>query len=384
MPASPFVSPTLHMWPVADLPIRSARSLRLLPPRSPPWGCPAARLPVEMDTTDDEPTGSSQPPGLMPQVTPLAGGGPDAADRARWIERIVNLRQWARSGERAPHKPLLMLYALGQFQRTGSSRSTFSEAEKPLGRLLREFGRPGQQPTVEHPFVRLGNDHGGALWTVEHAGAGDAHDSKTWLRANQATGGFSKEFEAALVRDPALLTMAARALLEAHFAQSLHRDICSMVGLCLEAVEVDPLGARLVEAVNRRRDPLFRQQIMVAYEQRCAMCDYDGRLGGELVGLDAAHIRWWAFDGPDSVDNGLCLCSFHHKLLDRGAIGVDDSHRVTVSEQFMATGASAEVLVFGLLGRPIREPQRGKPAPADDHLHCHATQVFRGPSRIPA
>ena len=36
----------------------------------------------------------------------------------------------------------------------------------------------------------------------------------------------------------------------------------------------------------------------------------------------AAPLRWWAFDGPDAVDNGLCLCSFHHKLLDRGVLDI--------------------------------------------------------------
>ena len=42
------------------------------------------------------------------------------------------------------------------------------------------------------------------------------------------------------------------------------------------------------------------------------------------------------------------------------------------------------MLVFDLLGRPIQEPQRGKPSPAGDHLTWHLTQVFRGPSRVPA
>lgn len=33
-----------------------------------------------------------------------------------WLERTAQLRQWSRSGTRAPHKPLLLLYALGRFQ----------------------------------------------------------------------------------------------------------------------------------------------------------------------------------------------------------------------------------------------------------------------------
>lgn len=33
---------------------------------------------------------------------------------------------------------------------------------------------------------------------------------------------------------------------------------------------------------------------------------------------------------------------------------------------------------------PDRLAERGKPSPAGDHLTWHLTQVFRGPSRIPA
>lgn len=93
------------------------------------------------------------------------------------------------------------------------------------------------------------------------------------------------------------------------------------------------------------------------------MCGYDGRLGTEAVGLDAAHVRWWAFDGPDTVDNALCLCSFHHKLLDRGVVGIGDDHTVDVSARFVGRGRAAEVFVLELLGKPLHEPQRGRRFP---------------------
>ena len=53
-----------------------------------------------------------------------------------WIERVTHLNQWIRGGERAPHKPLLLLYALGRLQRTGSASVAFIDAEPDLKRLL--------------------------------------------------------------------------------------------------------------------------------------------------------------------------------------------------------------------------------------------------------
>lgn len=85
-----------------------------------------------------------------------------------------------------------------------------------------------------------------------------------------------------------------------------------------------------------------------------------------------------------TVDNALCLCSMHHKLLDRGVIGIDPGNTVAVSARFVGRGRAAEVLVLDILGRPLHEPQRGHDPPAPAHVEWHHNQVFSGPARIPA
>jgi hypothetical protein len=54
------------------------------------------------------------------------------------------------------------------------------------------------------------------------------------------------------------------------------------------------------------------------------------------MGIDAAHVRWFAFDGPDTLDNGLALCVLHHKLFDLGVLGLDPKLRVQVSAALSA------------------------------------------------
>lgn len=295
-----------------------------------------------------------------------------------WLGRVAGIRQWTRNGERAPHKPLLLLYALGRLQRTGATQVAYVEAEPALTELLRSFGPPRGRSTPAYPFHHLQTD---GLWTVSATGGASPGASRTQLRATGATGRLEHDFEAALRTDPALLVLAAHALLDANWEESYHADICALVGLDLKAAEIDVARERAVSM--RRRDPAFREMVLVAYEYRCAMCGYDGRLGSEAVGLDAAHLRWWAFNGPDTVENSLCLCSMHHKLLDRGVIGID-GNSVAVSARFVGRGRTAEVLVLDLLGRPLLQPQRGQPAPAPAHVQWHHDQVFSGPARIPA
>lgn len=296
-----------------------------------------------------------------------------------WLERVAHIRQWTRNGERAPHKPLLLLYALGRLQRTGTTEVTYVEAEPALAQLLQDFGPPGRKSSPAYPFHHLQTD---GLWSVDSGAGGSPGSSSLQLRAAGAIGRLEPDFEAALRSDPALLVLVAHALLDANFPESLHADICALVGLDLLAAEVHVAQQRV--ATLRRRDPAFRELVLVAYEYRCAMCGYDGRLGTEAVGLDAAHVRWWAFDGPDTVDNALCLCSMHHKLLDRGVVGIDASNTVTVSARFVGRGRAAEVLVLDMLGRPLHEPQRGQSPPAPAHVEWHHSQVFSGPARVPA
>jgi len=221
-----------------------------------------------------------------------------------WLERTAQLRQWSRGGTRAPHKPLLLLYALGRFQQDAAVELRYSAVEEDLQRLLTEYGPPNRT-TPAYPFHHLVGD---GVWEVRmDRGPGSPGSGVRELRA---AGRLAPELRAALRREPELLGRMARVLLDLHFPPSLHGDLCEAVGLELEPAETGQLSA----AVRRRRDPRMRERVLTAYEYRCAFCGYDGRIGAVPVGLEAAHVRWCAFAGPDDVDNGLCLCSLHHKL----------------------------------------------------------------------
>jgi putative restriction endonuclease len=296
-----------------------------------------------------------------------------------WLDRVASIRQWTRRGERAPHKPLLLLYAIGRLQQDGQSAVSFTEAEPDLAALLEEFGPRGRSTSPAYPFHHLQSD---GLWTVR-ADGNEPGASVTKLRATNAVGSLNPDFEAALRTDARLTTLVVSLLLDENYEPSLHEEICSAVGLDLDGLQTAAAHGRAQE-LRRQRDPRFRQLVLVAYEFRCAMCGFDGRLDSSSVALDAAHVRWWAFEGPDSVDNALCLCTFHHKLLDRGVVGISDDHRVAVSSHFVGRGRTAEELVLRLVGEPILAPQRGTARPHDDHVEWHTREVFCGPARTPA
>ncbi len=61
-------------------------------------------------------------------------------DREAIIQKFERLRVWRNAGERAPHKPLLVLYAIGGLLRDGNHLLPYSEIDENLGNLLRELG----------------------------------------------------------------------------------------------------------------------------------------------------------------------------------------------------------------------------------------------------
>ena len=64
-------------------------------------------------------------------------------DREQFLTKLASLRMAPRGGgERYPHKPLLLLWLLGRMQQQVTSACTYEEAEKPVSRLLDDFGPP--------------------------------------------------------------------------------------------------------------------------------------------------------------------------------------------------------------------------------------------------
>ena len=295
-----------------------------------------------------------------------------------WVERAAHLRTWSRDGVRAPHKPLLLLYILGRFQQFGSSLPvSYVEAEEPLKALLSEFGPPNLTSPA-YPFHHLVND---GLWVVRtREGGGSPGSNVGALRSSGALGELDPIFAEDLHKDPSLLIRVGRALLETSFPETLHDDIAAQVGLNLAEPEAAVTMVKVGKSI-RQRDPVFRDMVLMAYEYRCAICGWDGQIGTESVGLEAAHVRWFAIGGPDSRDNGVCLCSLHHKLLDKGVIGITREHTVAVSARFVGRSVVARQLVVGLLGKDMTEPQPGLPVVAEAHIDWHLSQVFRTPHR---
>ena len=288
------------------------------------------------------------------------------------LGRFDTLNIWRRGAQRAPHKPLLVLYAFGRWSRGETGPVPFRVLEPDLKRLLQEFGPSRRSYHPEYPFWHLQSD---GVWRVDaatelHIRPGGSHPAKSELLRHDAEGRFTDAVLDALRQDSGLCTEIATRLLDSHFPESVHSDILSAVGLSL-----DHSPRR-----RPRRDPAFRERVLTTYEYRCAVCNLDVRLGGSTIALDAAHIQWHQAGGPDVEPNGLALCVMHHKTFDLGAFTVNPELTILVSEQVHGSDGVEETLMR-FHGHPIRPPQRQEHRPGDEYLDWHEREVFKGKAR---
>jgi putative restriction endonuclease len=291
------------------------------------------------------------------------------------LARLGSLRQHQRRGQRSPHKPLLVLLALGRLAATGSSQLPWSQAETELADLIAEFGPPsrtGRAQSAAYPFTRLRAD---GVWVLDQDVQMDLVGP---LAREHVAGRFEASVESALLARPALILTAARDLVLTNFPATVAPDVLEAAGLDPRAVL--GAGALLPEAGvvpgGRTRTSGWRFAVLEAWDRQCAFCGYDGQFAGATAGVEAAHVRWFAFDGPDSLDNGLALCALHHKLFDLGALGLDTRFRVMVSAKFSARTPAGRA-VYSLHGCQLA-PRPGTPLPAPGHVRWHGQQVFKG------
>ena len=288
------------------------------------------------------------------------------------FERFQVLRAWSRGGQRAVHKPLLVLYAIGLASRSRERMIPYRQINHDLGALLKEFGPSRRTIHTEYPFWRLQHD---GIWEVEHAAtlrrrASNSDPIKLELLTHDIHGGFITDIFALLRRNAFARERIVRNLLSAHFPATLHADILAAVGL----------SPTFENSVTEARSQDFRKHVLRVYNYRCCVCGYDLRLGTQFIGLEAAHIKWFQAGGPDEVQNGLALCILHHKLFDLGAFTIDPVRGVVIcSEELSDSSRSDWILAFH--GQALAPPLHSDYAPNIDYFKWHGTQVFRTPGR---
>lgn len=168
------------------------------------------------------------------------------------------------------------------------------------------------------------------------------------------------------------------AIVNAGLAETLDPD--NRIRLELDAPRIDPetnlllddhFAERRVEQmlVNRKiRDANFRNHVLDAYENTCAVTGLRIVNGGGKAEAQAAHIWSVADGGPDIVQNGVALSATAHWLFDRHLITFDDNLCLLVSHNKVP---SELLQLFPPAGQQIRLPRDKCLHPRPDFVARH-------------
>lgn len=220
-------------------------------------------------------------------------------------QAIANIKIWHKGEQRAPHKPLLLLYVLAGYLNGHPRLFDYgSEIYEPLHSLLERFGPQRSQYRPDMPFWRLQGD---GFWQLHNAElcstAGSSRQPPVKeLNEYHVAGGFDEQHYALVTGNKKLINTLAQQILEAHFTESIQEEIADELGFDLQQI-------------RKQRDPLFRKNVLRAYNYQCAICGFNMRHDDTTVALEAAHIKWKQQGGPCEIPNAWRFAQFTIKPL---------------------------------------------------------------------
>ncbi|SFG68732.1 phosphorothioated DNA-binding restriction endonuclease [Neptunomonas qingdaonensis] len=280
-------------------------------------------------------------------------------------EKIQTISIWRRGDVRAPHKPLLLIFAISEYLKGHDRLFHFeTEIDESLTKLLKRYGPCRSNYHSTYPFWRLIND---GFWELTNTDncmprKSNTDPPKSELINQNVTGGFSKPAHKLLMVNPSLARELVSLILKDNFPESIQEDI-------IETLDFD-----LYEII-KKRDPAFRKNILRAYGYKCAICELDLRLDSVTACLDAAHIKWKQYGGPCDTNNGICLCTLHHRAFDKGAIGFDKDMKIIVSKSVNGNKRVKE-LFFDFEGVDCYLPRLKNDHPSEKYIEWHFKEVF--------
>ncbi|WP_233608109.1 HNH endonuclease [Nocardia stercoris] len=136
-----------------------------------------------------------------------------------------------------------------------------------------------------------------------------------------------------------------------------------------DPTHLTPIERRYAQSVTKRRlhQPQFRIQVLMAYQNRCALC----MLGRPQL-LEAAHIIADSEDhSTAAINNGLSLCNIHHAAFDRNLVGISPDFKIHIGPELMDSQNEGPILEYALKGlnnTDLHLPASKKHYPAKDAL----------------
>ena len=222
------------------------------------------------------------------------------------------------------HKPLLLLFTISEIVHGHKNEFVYDSIESNLSFLISKYGLKNTLRTnPQYPFIYLASSQ--HLWTCSRDKAelkypGAASRNELLGSIGRLTPEFYRFLQISQNAKHCI-----QKILHQYWSDAYHEEILRDLGI----YELDEPAI----LIKRDRSKRFVEDVLDAYERKCAICQQSIRLADTLIGIDACHVKPIQHFGDDLVSNGIALCKIHHWALDRGAISFSDEMRLIVSKK---------------------------------------------------
>lgn len=284
------------------------------------------------------------------------------------IERLDAVLVHKRGAQRAPHKPLYILLCISNLQKGRERLQTFESIRDELAAALRLFGVRTVSVHPEYPFWRLQNDHLAEVVFDGRLSFRESNDDPkvSSLLECAARGGLLLPDFNLLSASRAYQSLVIHKVLDSHFPVSVHEDIVHFFSLRLDDLR----------SYDKFPDFEFRQNVLDAYQNRCAISGFTASIGEVIVGVEAAHICWPQSGGNDQVSNGIAMTTLHRRMFHFGLFRVRQDYSIEVSPLALLNNASI-VSIGRLADARMSIPEDPALRPDTRSLEWHSRWVFR-------
>ena len=307
------------------------------------------------------------------------------------LRRAPNVMFTSATGNRAPHKPILLLAVLDLVAR-GVITSPFIEISGDLVELNELFNLYwrrifplGQTSSIAFPFSRLHNE---PFWELiplpgREISPATINNISTVTQLRSLALGARIDGDLFLyLQAPTSRSVLREALMRSCFSEEARAALEEQAVINAEAFDYSkeleekahmPLVRETLaedEYKPAARDQGFRRIVVATYDHRCALCGVRIVTPEGHTVVDAAHIIPWSRSRNDDIRNGMALCKLCHWAFDEGMMGVSDNYNVITSRQISAN-PNAPGFLQTLSGRGIIGPPDQDLWPARQYLAEH-------------
>ncbi|KAA3440887.1 restriction endonuclease [Rufibacter hautae] len=308
-----------------------------------------------------------------------------------YLQKFTRLRQGGTKYGPAPHKPVLLLSIIEQFEKGEIHKNKVFISPELVGVFKENFAllvTTGHNSDFFLPFYYLTSE---GFWFVKTLPGKElnAHVKSFNVLNGLVDFAYLSEDLYTLLQAPETRNVLKSALLQRYFPASAPQyQQAKKYGGYLHNLEKYILNedTAIYTPVQQPipdeeqvfvRGGLFKKLVPQVYNFTCCIT---GMRLSSLHGfsmIDACHIVPFSRSNDDRVTNGLALCPNLHRAFDRGLITVDTQLKVVVSPTIAEDEENAYAL-RKLEGKRLNLPFGAIHYPAPENLTWHREKVFKG------